>query len=142
MISFLSARQCQKQPPHGVVLVIPVDKLLNYDNNCIQVLSQKTRNFIEQLSSHLHHNIPVFLVISGCEYISGYLALAQKAHQKNNKWHPVFWAANRSEINASEYDSSYILSSIKSDIMTVIYHVLDDTLSDQEKTRSCCSLIN
>ncbi|EFG4029115.1 type VI secretion protein [Escherichia coli] len=133
VISFLSARQCQKQPPHGVVLVIPVDKLLDYDNNCIQVLSQKTRNFIEQLSSHLHHNIPVFLVISGCEYISGYLALAQKAHQKNNKWHPVFWAANRSEINASEYDSSYILSSIKSDIMTVIYHVLDDTLSDQEK---------
>ncbi|MEL9773956.1 type VI secretion protein, partial [Escherichia coli] len=69
VISFLSARKCKKQPPHGVVLVIPVDKLLDHDYTYIQVLSQKTRSFIEQLSSHLHHNIPVFLVISGCEHI-------------------------------------------------------------------------
>ncbi|HBB5130820.1 TPA: type VI secretion protein, partial [Escherichia coli] len=133
VISFLSARKSKKQPPHGIVLVIPVDKLLDHDNTCIQVLSQKTRNFIEQLSSHLHHNIPAFLVISGCEHISGYSLLAQKIHQKNNKWHPVFWATNKSEINVSEYDSSYILSSLKSNITTAICHVFDDTLSDQEK---------
>ena len=84
VISFLSARKCQKQPPNGVVLVIRVDKLLGHDNTCIQKLSQKTRNFIEQLSSNLHHNIPVFLVISGCEHIRGYSALAQKTRQKND----------------------------------------------------------
>ncbi|HCQ9156879.1 TPA: type VI secretion protein, partial [Escherichia coli] len=108
-------------------------KLLARDYTYIQVLSQKTRSFIEQLSSHLHHNIPVFLVISGCENISGYSALAKKNYQKNNKWYPVFWATNISEINVSEYDSSYILSSLKSNITTSICHVLDDTLSDQEK---------
>ena len=133
VISFLSARKCKKQPPHGVVLVIPVDKLLDHDYTYIQVLSQKTRSFIEQLSSHLHHNIPVFLVISGCEHISGYSALAKKNYQKYNKWYPVFWATNKSETNVSEYDSSYILSSLKSNITTSICHVLDDTLSDQEK---------
>ena len=133
VISFLSARKCQKQPPNGVVLVIPVDKLLGHDNTCIQKLSQKIRNFIEQLSSNLHHNIPVFLVISGCEHIRGYSALTQKTRQKNDKWHPIFWATNKSEINASEYDSSYILSSLKSNITTTICHVLDDALSDQEK---------
>ncbi|MEE6852581.1 type VI secretion protein IcmF/TssM N-terminal domain-containing protein [Escherichia coli :H21] len=133
VISSLSARKCKKQPPHGVVLVIPVDKLLDHDNTYIQVLSQKTRSFIEQLSSHLHHNIPVFLVISRCEHISGYSALAKKSSKKNNKWYPVFWATNKSETNASEYDSSYILSSLKSNITTSICHVLDDTLSDQEK---------
>lgn len=133
VISSLSARKCKKQPPHGVVLVIPVDKLLDHDYNYIQVLSQKTRSFIEQLSSHLHHKIPVFLVISRCEHISGYSALTKKNYQKNNKWYPVFWATNKSETNASEYDSSYILSSLKSNITTSICHVLDDTLSDQEK---------
>ena len=46
VISFLSARKCKKQPPHGVVLVIPVDKLLDHDYTYIQVLSQKTRSFI------------------------------------------------------------------------------------------------
>lgn len=133
LISFLSARKCKKQPPNGVVLVIPVDKLLDHDYTSIHVLSQKTRSFIEQLSSHLHHNIPVFLVISGCEHISGYSALAKKICQKNNKWHPVFWATNKSETNVSEYDSSYIISSLKSNITTSIFHVLDDILSDQEK---------
>ncbi|EEW6292166.1 type VI secretion protein, partial [Escherichia coli] len=135
VIGFLSTHKSKKQPPHGIVLVIPVEKLLDHDYSYIQVLSQKTRNFTEQLSSHLHHNIPVFLVISGCEHISGYSSLAQKIHQKNNKWYPVFWATNKSEKNASEYDSSYILSSLKSNITTAICHVLDDTLSDQEKNK-------
>ncbi|MEF4686331.1 type VI secretion protein IcmF/TssM N-terminal domain-containing protein [Escherichia coli] len=133
VIGFLSARKSKKQPPHGIVLVIPVETLLDHDYSCIQVLSQKTRNFTEQLSSHLHHNIPVFLVISGCEHISGYSSLAQKIHQKNNNGYPVFWATNKSDTNASEYDSSYILSSLKYNITTEICHVLDDTLSDQEK---------
>ncbi|HFS3751027.1 TPA: type VI secretion protein IcmF/TssM N-terminal domain-containing protein, partial [Escherichia coli] len=135
VIGFLSTHKSKKQPPHGIVLVIPVEKLLDHDYSYIQVLSQKTRNFTEQLSSHLHHNIPVFLVISGCEHISGYSSLAQKIHQKNNKWYPVFWATNKSEKNAPEYDSSYILSSLKSNITTAICHVLDDTLSDQEKNK-------
>ncbi|EFD9662189.1 type VI secretion protein, partial [Escherichia coli] len=102
VIGFLSARKSKKQPPHGIVLVIPVETLLDHDYSCIQVLSQKTRNFTEQLSSHLHHNIPVFLVISGCEHISGYSSLAQKIHQKNNNGYPVFWATNKSDTNASE----------------------------------------
>ncbi|EIU5772759.1 type VI secretion protein [Salmonella enterica] len=133
VIKFLSSRICKKQPPQGVVLVIPVDKLLNHDYAYIQILSQRTRSLIEQLSSHLHHNIPVFLVISGCEHISGYSALAQKIYQKNNNRYPIFLAANTLASNASEYDSSYILSSLKSNITSSICHVLDDTLSDQVK---------
>ncbi|EBV1374450.1 hypothetical protein DNY15_24850, partial [Salmonella enterica subsp. enterica serovar Kentucky] len=83
-------------------------------------------SFVEQLSLHLHHNIPVFIVISGCEHISGYSVLAQKIYQKHEKWHPVFWATNKSGTNASEYDSSYILSSLRSNIMASICHALDD----------------
>lgn len=79
VISSLSARKCKKQPPRGVVLVISADKLINHDYTYIRTLSQKTRSFVEQLSLHLHHNIPVFIVISGCEHISGYSVLAQKS---------------------------------------------------------------
>ena len=133
VISSLSARKCKKQPPRGVVLVISADKLINHDYTYIRTLSQKTRSFVEQLSLHLHHNIPVFIVISGCEHISGYSVLAQKIYQKHEKWHPVFWATNKSGTNASEYDSSYILSSLRSNIMASICHALDDSLSDKEK---------
>ncbi|HBN1390650.1 TPA: type VI secretion protein [Escherichia coli] len=133
VISFLSSRKCKKQPPHGFVLIIPVDKLLEHDHTYIKILSQKTRSVIEQLSSHLHHNIPVFLAISGCEHIDGYSALAQKIHQKNSKMHQVFLVINELEKNTSEYDSSYILSSLRINIMESIFNVLDDTISDQKK---------
>ncbi|EET5526575.1 type VI secretion protein, partial [Escherichia coli] len=44
VIGFLSTHKSKKQPPHGIVLVIPVEKLLDHDYSYIQVLSQKTRN--------------------------------------------------------------------------------------------------
>ncbi len=43
VISFLSSRKCKKQPPHGFVLIIPVDKLLEHDHTYIKILSQKNK---------------------------------------------------------------------------------------------------
>lgn len=129
----LSSKICKKQPPQALVLVIPIEKLLNNDYAYIQKLAQKTRSFIEQLSSHLHHNIPVFMVINGCENITGYSVLVKKNHQKNNNGHPIFFATNTLGENKSVYDSSNILSTLKSNIMSSICLALDNTLSDQEK---------
>lgn len=133
VMKLLSSRICKKQPPQGVVLLIPVKKLLNHDYADIQLFSQQTRNFIEQLSSHLHQNIPVFIVISGCEHIHGYTTLAHKIHQKNDMWHPVFWGTNKLPNNVSDYDSSCILASLKSKITLSICCALDDKLTDCEK---------
>ncbi|EGN7972565.1 TPA: type VI secretion protein [Escherichia coli] len=133
VMKILSSRICKKQPPQGVVLIIPVEKLLNHDYADIQLFSQQTRNFIEQFSSHLHQNIPVFIVISGCEHISGYTALARKIHQKNDMLYPVFWGTNKLPSDGSEYDSSCILASLKSNITLSICRALDDKLSDREK---------
>ncbi|HCL7081021.1 TPA: type VI secretion protein, partial [Escherichia coli] len=133
VMKLLSSRICKKQPPQGVVLLIPVEKLLNHDYADIQLFSQQTRNFIEQLSSHLHKNIPVFIVISGCEHIRGYTTLAHKIHQKNDMWHPVFWGTNKLPNNVSDYDSSCILASLNSKITLSICCALDDKLTDCEK---------
>ncbi len=45
VLGFLSARKSKKQPPHGIILVIPVETLLDHDYSCIQVLSQKNKKF-------------------------------------------------------------------------------------------------
>ncbi|HCP1785239.1 TPA: type VI secretion protein, partial [Escherichia coli] len=133
VIKLLSLRITKKHPPQGVLLVIPVEQLTSREYTDIQVSSHKVRTFIEQISLHLHKSIPVFLVISGCEHISGYSALAQKIQQKNGKHHQIFWTTNKLAPNVSGYDSSYILSSLKSNITLSICNVLDDNLSGQEK---------
>ncbi|EFB1318711.1 type VI secretion protein, partial [Escherichia coli] len=94
IIELLTLRVCKKILPSGIIIVIPLDTLLNGDCTAVQELAQKYRSFVEQLSSRLNYNIPVFLMLNHCDKIPGFSTLSNHLLAKDKKIIPgIMWTS-------------------------------------------------
>lgn len=134
VIRSLTSRISKKKPPSGMIIIIPLEQLLNPDSTTVQEIAQKYRNFTEQLSSKLQFNIPVSLIISGCDKLDGFSILENLLLKKDKKKLPGFFC---SEDLFSEGDitqnSSLLLHSLKKGINETIFRTINDSLCDLEK---------
>ncbi|PSY62698.1 type VI secretion protein IcmF/TssM N-terminal domain-containing protein [Escherichia sp. 20412-1] len=134
VIRTLTSRISKKKPPSGMIIVIPLEQLLNPDSTSVQEMAQKYRSFTEQLSSKLQYNIPVNLIISGCDKLYGFSILENLLLKKDKKKLPGFFCSEDlfSECDVNQ-NSSLILHSLKKGISETIFRTIDDSLCDLEK---------
>ncbi|EEY6190675.1 type VI secretion protein [Escherichia coli] len=129
IIELLTLRVCKKILPSGIIIVIPLDTLLNGDCTAVQELAQKYRSFVEQLSSRLNYNIPVFLMLNHCDKIPGFSTLSNHLLAKDKKIIPgIMWTSG----SFSNQDAYLILSDLKKCMNSIIFSNLDNSFNDKE----------
>lgn len=134
VIRTLTSRISKKKPPSGMIIIIPLEQLLNPDSSTVQEIAQKYRSFTEQLSSKLKYNIPVSLIISGCDKMHGFSILESLILEKDKKNAPGFFCPedlfSEGDVN---HNCSLLLHSLKKGIIETIFRNIDDSLCDIEK---------
>lgn len=134
IIKLLTLRFCIKKKPSGLIIVFPVDKLLNDEYADVQVLAQKYRSFTEQLSSKMHYNIPVYLIISNCDSMDGFSILVDQLLQKGEYSILRYFLPSHSPLEEDINKNTFvILSALKRRITSSICYALDGSLAEKEK---------
>jgi type VI secretion system protein ImpL len=68
----LLRRRLRNRPLNGVLVMIPVDMLLNASDTVLEALARQVRARLQEVHRTLHVDVPVYLVLSKADALSGF----------------------------------------------------------------------
>ncbi len=123
----LTSRRFKKILPSGIVFIIQSDILIK-NNTSLLTISQRYRSFAEQLSSAARINIPVYIIIKGCDKIPGFTVLSSE-----KKPFGIIIDKNSMLYNDYNENISTVISEIKLKVSESIIHRLSKRCSSHER---------
>lgn len=73
LLDLLRTRR-RHRPLNGVLVTIPVDRLLNANDTALEALARQVRGRLQEVHRTLHVDVPVYLVLSKADTLSGFEA--------------------------------------------------------------------
>ena len=71
LLGLLRSRR-RNRPLNGVLVTIPVQSLLEFDHNQLEVLAKQVRGRLQEVHQQLHVDLPVYLVLSKADLLLGF----------------------------------------------------------------------